>query len=224
MKIRSRLSLLLSLEVYPLIEQDIIAGGRVKKTALNLWNKYEEIQKVYPDPQKFVTDVAYLKRHIAELKSANAILREYEILNLDRTLDEIKEMVELYRLQKKRINLEHNLEMRLNKLLPSLNREIALAHELLKSISALRDKIMSKYTLPSVADSSRNYITNIHVDNRHINLENTSAKSIKRVLDVVQMILDGEISPTEIPAVSSDNPSEGKNYGSDDGEQEENDI
>jgi hypothetical protein len=203
MRVKSRLSRLLSLSIYPTIEQEVIASGRIRKTAERLWNQYEEIRQFYPEMKRFVADVVYLKRKLPILKSATIVSREYEILNLDRVLDEIKEMINLYNMQKKRIDIEHALEVRLNKLMPSLNKEIALALELLKTIAAMKDKVVGKYTLPSVADSVKGggVFANIFVDNRQINLENTNIKNVKRVLDVIQMILNGEIEVGDVNSI-----------------------
>ncbi len=186
LRVKRKLQRLLSLSCYSEIESRVISGEKISKIARDLMEQ-EEVRKFYSDERSLRNDISFLRRNLPLLKKAQIISREYEILNFDRIIDELKELVDLYNLQKTRINIEHNIEKRLNKLVPSLNKEIALAVSILQSIAALKDKVTGKYTLPSISDSFKQY--NFIVNNLGGNIDPRAAK---RVLDVLYEIMREE--------------------------------
>lgn len=204
LRVKRRLQRLLLLNCYSEIEQRVISGESAIKIAKDLIER-DEVKEFYSNVEQLKRDILYLRKNLPILKRAQIISREYEILNFDRIIDELKELVDLYNLQKARITMEHDIEKRLKKLVPSLNREISLAVSILQSIAALKDKVTGKYTLPSISDSFKQY--NFIINNLGSNIDPRMAK---RVLDVLYEIVregdeTGDSNSLNDPSNTEDN-------------------
>ena len=193
LRVKRRLYRLLSLPEYPEIEQRVISGERTTKIAEELITR-DSVKQYYANIQQLKRDIAYLRKNLPALKNAQALFQEYEMITYGRDFNEVKEMIELYKIQKQRVLTEFALESKIGKLIKGFGQEISLASQLIKDIAALKQRATEKYSGPSIADSVKQYNV-IYNDLRFLG----GVQSVKRVLDALYEVirLESELNSGE---------------------------
>ena len=65
-------------------------------------------------------------------------------------IDVLEERLSLYKMQKVRVNLDANIELKLRKTFPSLNQDIRLLNEMLTDLELIQDRKSEHALIPDV--------------------------------------------------------------------------
>ena len=65
-------------------------------------------------------------------------------------IDVLSERIEIYKLQKARVQLDSDIELKLKKTFPSLNQDVRLLHEMLDEINTMQNKKIDNNLIPEI--------------------------------------------------------------------------
>lgn len=182
-KFRRKVSWLLEHEKFPEVEKMLLAGVSISKIARYILT-WDDIAKLGFSMTKVRGALSYLRRNYPRLKSLDIVKYYEDLRKAEIELNELKEMIELYRIQKDRIMVDYRLEKDvLKKLIPTLSREVQVALEILKAIAVLKDKLSGKYSLNKTEPSA------LPIPSEETEGLQISDKSIKNVLDFIEKAL-----------------------------------
>lgn len=176
-KFRRRVSWLMDNEKFSEVEKMLLAGVRLSKIVRYVAS-WPEVAEYGFSISKIKSDLSYLRRNYPRLRNLDAIKYYDDLRKVELEINELKEMVDLYKIQKDRIMVDYRLEKEvLKKLIPTLSREVQVALDILKAIAVLKDKLSGKYSFAKSAEV---------VEDNQIQVND---KNIKNVLDFIEKAL-----------------------------------
>lgn len=178
-KFRRRIGWLLEHEKFPEVEKMLLSGASIARIARYIAT-WDDVAKLGFTLSKIRSDLAYLRRNYPRLKNLDIVKYYEDLRKAELELNELKEMIELYKIQKDRIMVDYRLEKDvLKKLIPTLSKEMQVALEMLKAIAVLKDKLNGKYSFRRVEQLPDAESGEVQI----------SDKSIKNVLDFIEKVL-----------------------------------
>lgn len=184
LRIRRRLGWLLEHPRFREVEDMLASGYSVSEIAYRIL-EWDDVNKPY---QAIKSDISYLKRNYPKLRKFDIMKYVEDVKRAEMEINELNELIRLYKLQMDRISIDYNLEKNiLKKLMPTMSNEIKTALEILKAIAVLKDKLTGAYSFPEVeqevAEAGRKPLPLPEP------VRNLSQKSLKNVLDFIEKAL-----------------------------------
>lgn len=180
-------------ELYDWVREAILSGYSIRYIVLEIQRKREDIAQKFTYNQLYKS-IKALKENISIFEKALISEHISDIIKLSRSINELKELIWLYRTQVERIKIDLAVEKGIKKLLPGLNREIALAMNILNNIALMKEKVFNSYVLnPPVNRVNVGEQKNLNIV--FVGGNELDEKTAKKIYDVLQYVYNSLALP-----------------------------